>query len=240
MTHDNKEVVAETRELTAVEKIQADIRAKAKIAKEAGIIKRLQTATGAELFINQEDVTKLMAIRADIEKATAKPIYPGFRFDQTSELIIAIASGLQFAGKDAREHLASYYEVFTPGIRDTILGAYGNLPYIKRPTLLDIEGDGVLKEMDPDGIEYALEGQPADIEKLQVVCEMVQDSLGLIGTMNITQAKQDRAWSDAKKKVLKQQLLEEYKENTDTEEEEIQEKTDEEYLAELVDKQQEA
>lgn len=228
----NTKEVVETRELTSVEKIQADIRVKAKKAKEAGVIKRLQTPTGAELFINQEDVTKLMEIKVDIEKATAKPIYPGFRFDQTSELIVGIANRLQYAGKDAIEHLASYYEVFTPGIRDTILGAYGNLPYIKKPTLLDIEGDGVLVEMDPAGVAYALKGQPADIEKLQVVCEMVQDSLGLIGTMDITQDRQDKAWSDAKKKVLKQQLLEEYKDNTDTEEPE-QEKTDEEYLAEI-------
>jgi len=214
-------------EKSAVQIVKESIIAKKAAEKEERILKLLKTETGMTLFVNSEDSVKLSAIKSSIEEHTDKPVYGGFTFDENTESIIAIAGALQFAKADTRENLAEYYEVFTPSMRDLILDSTGSLPYTRDAIFLDIQG--TIKVVNQDEIDESAKGIRANLEALTVACQIIQNDLDLIGELDITQEKYDRAWRQAIKKIEKQKLLDNYANELEDEED----TTDEEYLAQL-------
>ncbi len=172
-------------------------------------IDSLNTTAGAQRALAKEDASVLAEMKATIERVTEKPIYSGFTFPSNIESIVAIAGALQYMKGDLREDIPSdYYTIFDDELRTNIIEAYGRLPYLAEPLLIEVAGEMV--DIDPEAPTRAAEGIPANPDDLTVYTTIIANDLGLLSDMVATQTQATNAWAQAKTKLAKQQALSQY------------------------------
>lgn len=174
-------------------------------------IASLDTNRGAQRALAREDAKILEEMKHTIEEVQNKPVFTGFAFSKIVEDIVAIASALQYMKGDLRDQIPTgYYEVFDDEIRTNILEAYGRLPYLAEPTLIEVNGE--LVNLDPEASNRAETGIRPSADSLEEYTSMVAIDLGLLSTINVTKAQVDKAWEQAVSKLNKQKVLAEYAE----------------------------
>ena len=187
-----------------------DIETKARLKAEQRLIDSLGTEKGSNRFLKNKDGKILEDIVTSIEDVTGKPMFHGFTFSSNVELIVAIASALQFMKGNLRELVSeSLYKIFDGDTRDEILIAYGRLPYAMEDTIVNVDGEEII--IDPLAKQRARDGIKAEVADLASVVSSVALELGLLGEYSCTQAEANSAWFQAMSKIDRQDKMEEYK-----------------------------
>ena len=188
------------------------IKKEAKARKEEKTIKVLSTKVGQERYLQKEDTKTLEAIMKLIESVTEKPVFRGFAFNANVERIVGICNALQYMKGNLRENIEdTLWNVFTDDLRDQVLEAYGRLPYLAEPTLIEVNGQMI--DVDPEAVERAKAGVQADVASLETLVNIIALDLGLDGEYTVTQAQADKAWNIAVNKLKKNEILQTYKES---------------------------
>lgn len=198
----------EATEMTVEERLKAKMQQTIRAAREASVerqIDLLDTQVGINEQLNKHDtrileviVKELSAIQDD------KPVFHGYTYAHNVELIVAIASNLQYMKGTLRDEVPSaYYEVFNDDIRTELLEAYGQLPYMSKPLVVEIDGEEVTIERNTDSTE----GIKANVETLTPLVNSIALKLGLLREYKCTQRQADLAWKRAVKRVESEQKL---------------------------------
>ena len=189
-----------------------DLEARASKKAEERLLKSLNTTKGSNRFLKKKDSKILSNIITTLEDVTGKPMFHGYIFSTNVELVVAIASTLQFMKGDLRELVpVSLYQIFDGDTRDEILASYGRLPYLVEDTVISVEEQLIV--VDPEAKQRALNGIPANISDLEDMVSAVALDLGLLGEYNCTQSEIDSAWVQALSKITKQEKMNEYKDS---------------------------
>jgi len=179
-------------------------RAQSKVERELAMLDKDEYV---DFVLAKEDAKVLDAIIADISDAYEQPVYSGFTYNENIEKLVAICNKLQFAKADVRELInADYYSIFDRSIRDKVITAYGQLPYSREVTTVELN-DGTSMQLDAELVANAKEGKPADIESLQLAIDILSNVLNLQANYRVSQTEADVAWANAKAKIDKVERL---------------------------------
>jgi hypothetical protein len=201
--------------MTAEEKLNQAMEqlvAKAKENKVNRQLKVLSTEVGQQRALAKQDRELLTEMKLQLEEITGKPVFKGFTIDSNIELIVAIAGAIQYMKGELRELIpAGFTEAFDEESRTKILEAYGRLPYLAEPTIVEIDGEMV--NIDPEAEQRAKAGIKTDIEALNANVNLVAIELGLLCEYEATQHQADRAWDRAVSKIVKDETMLRYSES---------------------------
>jgi len=186
-----------------LDKIKAQ-RAQSKVERELAMLDKEEYV---DFVLAKEDAKVLDAILADISEAYDQPIYIGFTYAENVEKLVAICNKLQYAKADVRELInADYYSIFDRSIRDKVIKAYGQLPYSRELTTVELN-DGTSVVLDQDIVQNAKKGKPANVACLQLAIDILSNVLNLQANYKVSQAEADVAWANAKAKIDKVERL---------------------------------
>lgn len=190
-----------------IERMKA-IEAQARVRCEQRELQVLDTSHGVQRYLAKKDGVVLDTILAQLNMAYDKELNIGYKFSENVEKIIAIIFGLQFAKREVRELLQpsansnniDLYKVFDRSLRDMVVDSYGQLPYFREETKLEMP-DGKIQVLDTLAVKRAEEGRKADIEMLNVAVQEIALALDLLGEYAVTQEEEDRAWTQATERL---------------------------------------
>jgi len=195
-----------------VEQIMAEIEAKAEAKKVERQIAMLQTPKGAVKHLRAKDAKKLKAIANSLSEITEKPVFTGFTYNSNVELIVAIAQTLQYMKGTQREQVSeTLWDVFDTDTRTEIISAYGRMPYVADPLMIEIDGKAI--EVDPEAKVRAKKGIKPNVDDLNVLVNTVALKLGLLAEYKCTSTEANMAWDNAVVKARKAELLDSYKDS---------------------------
>jgi len=204
------------KKLTPIEAKLQELAKARKAKRELEALNALNNPLVANTAFVAVDMAKLKPMVDTIEQATGKPVYRGYIYDEVSETLIAIATSLMYAKREARELIpTTYYSLFSSAVSELIEVSYGRLPFFKEPTVITLE-DGSVQVLDTDDlIAERLQGKQADVVTLKAVIATLADSLELDSVSNISQELFDKAFTRAKAEAsmayanyqLKQKLM---------------------------------
>lgn len=160
-----------------------------------------------DYVLAKEDSQLLDKVIADISQAYDAPTYSGFTYHENIEKLVAICSKLQFAKATQRESIsADYYDMFDRAVRDMVVENYGQLPYLREVTKVELS-DGSIVELDADIAIRAKLGTKPNVQRLQTAIDILSNTLGLQADYRVTTTEAERAWSIAKDKINKVERL---------------------------------
>lgn len=192
--------------MTVQEKL-GQIKAQRLQAKTERQLAMLDDQKYVDYVLAKEDSQLLDKILADISQAHGTPIYSGFTYHENVEKLVAICSKLQFAKANVRDLISpDYYEMFDRAVRDMTVESYGQLPYMREVTKVELS-DGSIVALDEDSVARARQGVKPDVQRLQTAINILSQTLGLQADYTVTQAEADRAWSIATDKIAKVERL---------------------------------
>jgi hypothetical protein len=195
-----------------VERTQA-IMAAAKAKREQKDLEMLDTKSGAQRFLREQDAKLLDTIMDQLAAAYNRDIMTGYKFDDNIEKMVAIVSNLQFAKREVRELLEpssdkdlDLYAIFDRDLRDMVTGSYGSLPYLREPTVITM-ADGETKVLDQDVCMRAGQGSKADVATLNVAINIIASKLGLYADYEATETQEEVAWNNAVERLTRSKQL---------------------------------
>ena len=173
---------------------------------EQKAIKQLDNLEVVNSLLEQQDDIVLDGLLQTLEKAYSKPIY-AINFNGSSSKLIAICNALTFAPKGVRELIpASMYTLLNDRIRDSIIENSGRFPYYRKPVELEMS-DGTTRIFDEESSVRAMQGEKANLEKLNASLFLASMSLNLQADVEVTSQAYDREWSRALSKAQKEATL---------------------------------
>lgn len=192
----------EATEMTVEERLKAKMEQTLRDGREASLerqIDLLDTQVGVNEELNKYDTKVLEVIVKELSSIQDdKPVFNGYTYAHNVELIVAIASNLQYMKGTLRDEVPSeYYAIFNDDIRTELLGAYGQLPYVSKPLIVEIDGEEVTIERNTDSTE----GVKSNVEVLTPLVNSIALKLGLLREYKCTQRQADLAWKRAVRKV---------------------------------------
>jgi len=189
-----------------------ELEAKAKQKAENRKLKTLSTEKGINRHFRKQDTKVLANIIAEIEDITNKPVFGGFIYSTNVETIVSICSALQYMKGELRDQISDgIWAVFDKDIRTDVLDAYGRLPYLADPVLVEIDGEII--NIDPEAADRAETGIVGDPAELEALVNEIGLDLGLMSEMSCSQKELDKAWVQATSKIKKSKLMEQYKDS---------------------------
>lgn len=192
--------------MTVQEKL-AQIKAERIQAKQDRELAMLDKPTYVDYVLAKDDSVILDRIISDISEAYQAPVYAGFTYAENVEKLVAICNKLQFAKAEQRELISEdYYQIFDRAIRDMVIEAYGQLPYSREVTTIEL-ADGTIEQLDADLVSRAKAGIKPNVPQLQTAIDILANTLNLTATYTVTQSEADKAWDIAKGKITKVERL---------------------------------
>ena len=189
------------------------IKAAAQAKRNQKDLAMLNTDTGAQRFLREQDAKVLDTIIDQISAAYNRDIMTGYKFEDNIEKMVAIATNLQFAKRDVRDLLTpsskddlDLYELFDRDLRDMVVTSYGSLPYLREVTTIT-HTDGEIIVLDQEACDRAEQGIPANVEKLNVAINIIASKLGLYADYEATQRQEEQAWTGAIERLNKAKQL---------------------------------
>jgi len=109
---------------------KAEMIEKARVRTMERKLAKMDTPEGEARLLNEENLTKLDEILADIESSIKGKLRPAFSYGPLTNKILSICLTLHFASKDDRVAIdPEYYEMINETDRETIIAAAGNTPF---------------------------------------------------------------------------------------------------------------
>jgi len=190
----------------------ANIEKQAQARAEERQLNALTTVSGANRMLRKKDTRVLERVVDSIVDIQEKPVFNGFTYSRNVELVVGIASALQYMKGDLRDMVPSAIAtVFDADTRTEVLDAYGRLPYLAEDVLIEVNGE--LVNLDPEAKERASTGIPSDPVELEAIVNDIAIDLGLLAEYACTPREADTAWSSAKAKLAKAEKMESYKDS---------------------------